>query len=476
MADPLGFVRLRRLNASSRPVGERVTDYKEVHHHPAAEAIQLQARRCMGCGIPFCHNGCPLHNLIPDWNALVERDSWQQALSRLHRTNNFPEFTGRLCPAPCETSCVLSVNDQPVTIKEIERSIADRGFSEGWVRPQPSALKTGRKVAVIGSGPAGLAASQQLARRGHTVTVFESADRPGGLLRYGIPDYKLPRAILDRRLEQLVAEGVEFRCSTTAGGTVGGQELLNDYSAVCVAVGARSPRDLEIPGRELDGVHFALDYLEQQNRRVEGVPPVAGGPVISAAGRRVTILGGGDTGADCLGNALREGCLEVTQMELLPPPPQSRADDNPWPEWPLIMRTSPAHEEGGQRLFGVQTVRFHERQGKVEALEFQGVRMTGSGANRALETVPHSTAVKAADLVLLALGFTGPRTGDIVSDLKLPLDHAGRIATQDGGATAVAGVFACGDAVLGASLVVSAIASGRACAARVDSWLRADSR
>ncbi|HVD03610.1 MAG TPA: glutamate synthase subunit beta [Candidatus Dormibacteraeota bacterium] len=475
MPDPLGFVRLRRLAPLGRPIGERVADYKELHTHPSTEAIQQQARRCMGCGIPFCHNGCPLHNLIPDWNALVERESWEQALSKLHRTNNFPEFTGRLCPAPCETSCVLAVNDQPVAIKEIERSIIDRGFSEGWVRPQPAAVKTGRRVAVIGSGPAGLAAAQQLARGGHAVTVFETADRPGGLLRYGIPDYKLPRTMLDRRLTQLEAEGVEFRCNTTAGRTVLGPELMDDYSAVCLAVGATRPRDLDIPGRELDGVHFALDYLKQQNRRVGGLAPISDTPVISAAARRVMILGGGDTGADCLGNALREGCLEVTQLELLPEPPPTRADDNPWPEWPLIMRTSTAHEEGGQRLFGVQTVRFHERSGRVAELELQGIRMTGAGTGRTLEPVPDSTEVRPADLVLLALGFTGPSPDDILSDLNLSLDQRGRVATRPGGATSRVGVFACGDAVLGASLVVSAIASGRACAATIDSWLSANS-
>ncbi|MHB1577011.1 MAG: glutamate synthase subunit beta [Candidatus Dormibacteria bacterium] len=476
MPDPLGFVRFPRTSAPSRPVPERLGDYAEIHLPTGEVELREQARRCMGCGIPFCHQGCPLHNLIPDWNALVDRKNWQQALLRLHRTNNFPEFTGRLCPAPCEASCVLSVNDQPVSIKEIECSIIDRGFAEGWVRPQPAATRSGRRVAVVGSGPAGLAAAQQLARRGHDVTVYEAADRPGGLLRYGIPDYKLPREILDRRLAQMEAEGVRFRCGVTVGRSLSAAELLADNDAVCLALGARRPRDLDIPGRRLAGVHFALDYLEQQNRRVAGLRPPPDKPEISAAGRRVVILGGGDTGADCLGNALREGCREVVQMELLPQPPLTRSAGNPWPEWPIILRTSPAHEEGGRRLFGVETVGFRGTGGAVAAVEFRDVTVINDNAHQSIEPVANSQQVITADLVLLALGFTGPILDDVLAQLRVPIDTRGRVAVSGDGLADPAGVFACGDAVAGASLVVSAIAAGRECAAAMDRWLSRPSR
>lgn len=427
----------------------------------------------MNCSIPFCHHACPLHNLIPDWNALAGKDSWEQALQRLHRTNNFPEFTGRVCPAPCEASCVLAINDEPVTIKEVERSLIDKGFEEGWVLPRPARSRSGRSVAIVGSGPSGLAAAQQLARAGHSVVVFEQADLPGGLLRYGIPDYKLPKRLIDRRVEQLEAEGVRFRCGVRVGRDVAADELRGTFDAVGLALGARRPRELPIPGRELAGVHLAMEYLEQQNRRVAGLPLPHGAPVISAAGRRVVILGGGDTGADCLGNAHREGCTAVDQLELLPPPPLQRGPDNPWPQWPVILRTSTAHEEGGRRGFGLQTIAFSGSHGRVETLH---LRRLGSAAGEhepdAQEASSNGETQLAAELVLLALGFTGAAAEELVSELGLEVLAGGRIAANSLSHTNVPGVFALGDAVRGASLVVHAIADGRTAAQAIDAHLR----
>ncbi len=454
-------------------MAERLRDYREVHLELSEPTLRVQAERCMGCGIPFCHSGCPLHNRIPDWNQLVERGRWPEALDRLHMTNNFPEFTGRVCPAPCESSCVLAVNDEPVAIKEIERAIVDCGFAEGWIRPHPAPTRSGKRVAVVGSGPAGLAAAQQLARHGHEVVVFERDDLPGGLLRYGIPDYKLPKAMIDRRLEQMAAEGVEFQCGVTVTGTSSAAELTAAFDAVCLAIGARQPRELPVPGRELAGVHLAMEYLEQQNRRVGGRSEAVGRSRISARGRRVVILGGGDTGADCLGNALREGCLTVHQLELMPAPPSVRARSNPWPEWPVVLRSSTAHEEGGERLFGLETVAFQGVNGKVAALSLRAVAAHPDPTGRiALTPVPGSEGSLAADLVLLALGFTGPRWHDALEGFGVPRGARDLVPVRPGGATGQAGVFACGDAVRGASLVVHAIAQGRACAAAIDRCLR----
>lgn len=426
----------------------------------------------MNCSIPFCHHACPLHNLIPDWNALTGRDSWETALERLHSTNNFPEFTGRVCPAPCEASCVLAINDEPVTIKEVERSLIDRGFQEGWVTPRPAAARSERSVAIVGSGPAGMAAAQQLARSGHTVVVFEQADRPGGLLRYGIPDYKLPKEMIDRRVAQLEAEGVSFRCGVEVGRDVTVSELRSSFDAIGLAVGARRPRELPIPGRQLGGIHLAMEYLEQQNRRRAGLPLLPGTTEISATGRRVVILGGGDTGVDCLGNAHREGCASVDQLELLPRPPLHRGSDNPWPEWPVILRTSPAHEEGGRRGFSVETVAFSGDEGRVGQLHFRQVRLVAAeDGRRSLDPVPDSETALAADLVLLALGFTGAAVDEIVEELALEVLPGGRILTSTDGHTNIPCVFAFGDAVRGASLVVQAIADGRAAAAAIDSAL-----
>ena len=431
----------------------------------APDDLRVQAGRCMNCSIPFCHHACPLHNLIPDWNALVGRDDWESALERLHRTNNFPEFTGRVCPAPCEASCVLAINDEPVTIKEVERSLIDRGYQQGWVVPQKPAPSSGRRIAIVGSGPAGLAAAQQLARGGHQVVVFERAVRPGGLLRYGIPDYKLPKELVDRRIDQLEAEGVTFRCGVEVGRDLAASELRSTFDAVGLALGARRARDLEVPGRELQGVHLAMDYLEQQNRGRAGLAELPGATPISAAGRRVVILGGGDTGADCLGNAHREACASVDQLELLPRPPLHRAADNLWPDWPLVLRTSPAHEEGGRRGFNVETVGFSGAAGRVSSLQVRQVRFSAEpGRDQRLEPVPGTESSIPADLVLLALGFTGADADAITSELGIGSIPGGRLGADASHQTSVPGVFAFGDAVRGASLVVQAIADGRAAA------------
>ena len=469
MADPLAFIRHGRQLGPDRPVADRLADYQEVHLGLTPDELRVQAGRCMNCSIPFCHHACPLHNLIPDWNALTGRDSWETALERLHSTNNFPEFTGRICPAPCEASCVLAINDEPVTIKEVERSLIDRGFQEGWVTPRPAAARSGRRVAIVGSGPAGMAAAQQLARSGHTVVVFEQADRPGGLLRYGIPDYKLPKGMIDRRVDQLEAEGVTFRCGVEVGRDLSALELQGSFDAIGLAVGARRPRELPIPGRELGGVHLAMEYLEQQNRRQAGLPPPPGTTPISATGRRVVILGGGDTGADCLGNAHREGCASIDQLELLPRPPLNRAVDNPWPEWPVILRTSPAHEEGGRRGFSVETVAFSGDESRVTELQVRQVRPAIDDAgHRRLEPVPDTETAIPADLVLLALGFTGAAVDAVVSELGIKQLPGGRIRAAPDSQTNVPGVFAFGDAVRGASLVVQAIADGRSAAAAIE--------
>ena len=454
MGKATGFIEYARLKQPSRPVSERVGDYRHVYYAYPADELTRQASRCMDCGIPFCHQGCPLGNLIPDWNDLVYRDNWRAAIERLHQTNNFPEFTGLLCPAPCEGSCVLGINKDPVTIKSIELSIVDRAFDEGWIVPRPPATRTWQKVAIVGSGPAGLTAAAQLNRAGHSVTVFEKSDRIGGLLRYGIPEFKLEKRVLNRRLDLLAAEGVVFRTRVNVGEDVAVQDLRHEFDAILLAGGAGRPRDLTVPGRELKGVHFAVDYLTQQNRHCEGDQL----PWIDAAGKHVVIIGGGDTGADCLGTAHRQGAASVSQLELLPMPPKERAQGNPWPLWPHVFRTSSAHEEGGQRVYEVATTELRGVDGRVRSLHGRNV---ADGSEFEMK----------ADLVLLAMGFLGPEQSKLLSDLDVRLTDRGNVWRDERWMTSVAGVFAAGDMQRGQSLIVWAIDDGRRAAAAMDAFL-----
>jgi glutamate synthase (NADPH/NADH) small chain len=466
-----GFIEIERLKPSSRPVEERLRDWRELELPLPEAKLRDQGARCMDCGIPFCHDGCPLGNLIPDFNDHVYAGRWDAALRSLHATNNFPEVTGRVCPAPCEASCVLNLDKSPVTIKAIEKSILDRALTTVGLVPEPAAVTTGKRVAVVGSGPAGLAAAQELARRGHAVVVLEKADRIGGLLRYGIPDFKLDKELLDRRLEQLRAEGVELRTGVDCGNDVTGDELRKSYDAVVLAGGATRPRDLEVPGRELRGVHFAMDFLTQQNRRVAGLPAAPnGGGEILAGGKRVVVLGGGDTGSDCVGTALRQGAASVLSLELMPRPPDERAEHNPWPQWPLVYRTSSSHEEGGERDFAVMTRRLVGEDGRVAGLEAVRVAVADPTVARRLVEVPGSAFTIPCDLVLLAMGFVGPVRTGLVEQLGVALDARGNVAVRDG-RTSVDGVFAAGDMARGQSLVVWAIAEGRQVAASVDTYL-----
>lgn len=474
MADPRGFLKYQRKMAPRRPVEERVHDWREVYLRLEQADLLNQAARCMDCGVPFCHKGCPLGNIIPDFNDLVYRDRWRDALDRLHATNNFPEFTGRLCPAPCETSCVLGINQPAVTIKQIEQRIIDEGFERGYVVPLPPAERTGKTVAVVGSGPAGLAAASQLNRAGHTVTVFERADRIGGLLRYGIPDFKLEKTVLDRRLALMEEEGVLFRPGVNVGVDLPVEELRARFDAVLVAGGSTVPRDLPVPGRELGGIHFAMEYLTQQNRVNAGDRIV--GERIHAEGKRVVILGGGDTGADCLGTAHRHGALSVVQIELLPQPPPDRTPEMPWPTYPMILRTSSAHEEGGLRDWSVSTKSFEGVGGRVQRLNAVRVRFgePGPDGRRPMSEIPGSQFSIECDLVLLALGFLHPEHNPLLEALGVELDGRGNVKTGRDYATNVPGVFAAGDMRRGQSLIVWAIAEGREAARSVDEFLLGD--
>ena len=507
MADPKGFLKASRQTPARRPVDIRIQDWREVYTEFGRGELERQAGRCMDCGIPFCHNGCPLGNLIPEWNDLVRTSDWHAAAERLHATNNFPEFTGRLCPAPCESACVLGISAEPVTIKQVEVEIIDRAWAEGWVpprRPSPAALAAGRKVAVIGSGPAGLAAAQQLTRAGHAVTVFERADAPGGLLRYGIPEFKMEKRHLDRRLIQMLAEGTEFRCGVEAGIDIAAADLRRDYAAIVLAGGATVARGLPVPGADLAGIHQAMEYLPLANRAVAAAAGAGGGragdgqerarrgtgqgrrphsgatdagaagaglvpdTAISARGRHVVIIGGGDTGADCLGTALRQGAASVTQLEILPRPPGERPAAQPWPVHPAIFRVSSAHEEGGERVYAVSTQRFlGDGEGRVRALELTDAEFADGG----FRPVPGSEREVACDLVLLAMGFTGAEAGPLLTGLGVQTDARGNVARNGEFETSAPGVFAAGDMGRGQSLIVWAIAEGRSAAAAVDAYL-----
>jgi glutamate synthase (NADPH/NADH) small chain len=466
MANPTGFLEIARVNFERRPVEERVHDWKEVYKDFPEDKLKAQASRCMDCGIPFCHQGCPLGNIIPDWNDLVYRDQWQEALYRLLATNNFPEFTGRICPAPCEGSCVLGINADPVTIKNIEVRIIDRAFKEGLVRAHRPGVRTGKAVAVVGSGPAGLAAAAQLNQAGHWVTVFERADRIGGLLRYGIPEFKMEKQVLDRRLKIMHEEGIMFRTNANIGVNVSIDELRREFNAIVLAGGSTSPRDLPVPGRELKGIHFAMEYLPLQNKRCEG-DTIEETQFITAKDKHVVIIGGGDTGADCLGTAHRQGARSIVQFELLPKPPAERAPDNPWPNWPNIFRTSSAHEEGGGREYCVLTKTFTGQNGHVSQLHAVHVEFEG----RNMKEIPGSEFTLDADLVLLAMGFLGPERKGMLDQFGVTINERGNVATNAEKMTSTPGIFAAGDMARGQSLVVWAIREGRQAAKFVDKFL-----
>jgi len=469
MGKDTGFMEFTRETPTRRPVAERVNDWFEIYLDFPEEKIRKQGARCMDCGVPFCHTGCPLNNIIPDWNDLVYRGHWREAIRVLHSTNNFPEFTGRICPAPCEAACVLGINEPAVTIKQIEKTIVDYAFDQGWIHPEPPATRTGKRVAVVGSGPAGLAAAQQLARAGHWVTLFEKNDRIGGLLRYGIPNFKMEKHLIDRRMEQMSAEGVEFLPNSHVGGNVPVEDLRKEFDAILLSGGAEWPRDLNVPGRELRGIHFAMDFLPQQNKVCEGDTVAS---QILATGKRVVIIGGGDTGADCLGTTHRQKPLSVHQFELLPMPPKDRSPLTPWPLWPMQLRIEGAHEEGGIREWSIATAKFTgDENGNVKQLH--GLRV---GPPPKFEPLPGTEFTMDTDLVLLAMGFLGPVRNGMLEQLGVKLDPRGNVAADENYMTSVPGVFAAGDMRRGQSLVVWAISEGRKAARGVDRYLMGDTK
>ena len=480
MGKPTGFLEIERHDRGYEKPDERLKNWGEFVKPLAAPQVSQQAARCMDCGIPFCHQGCPVNNQIPDWNNLVYRDQWRVALDNLHSTNNFPEFTGRICPAPCEASCTLNIDDNPVTIKSIECEIVDRGWREGWIEAQIPAVKTGKRIAVVGSGPAGMAASQQLARAGHDVVLFEKNDRIGGLLRYGIPDFKMEKPLIDRRIEQMRAEGVEFRPNVEVGVTVTIEALRAEFDAVILSGGAETPRDLDLPAHEFTGVHFAMDFLTQQNKRVAGDDEWRAAPAgaISAKDKHVVVIGGGDTGSDCIGTSNRQGALSVTQLEIMPQPPASENKALTWPNWPLKMRTSSSQEEGCERDWSVLAKRAIGADGRLGALECVRVEWARSPDGRLqMQEVAGSAFVLKADLVLLAMGFLGPRPEPLLSQAGVELDPRGNVrADTETYRTSVPGIFSCGDMRRGQSLVVWAIREGRQCARSVDGFLMGDSQ
>ena len=467
MGKATGFMEFSREMPSRRPVTERVNDWFEIYQDFPEEKLRAQGARCMDCGVPFCHSGCPVNNIIPDWNDLVYRGRWKEAVRQLHATNNFPEFTGRICPAPCEAACVLGINQPAVTIKNIEKTIVERGFAEGWIKPEPPKFRTGKKVAVVGSGPAGLAAAQQLCRAGHWVTVYEKADRIGGLLRYGIPQFKLEKRILDRRLEQMEGEGVKFVSKAHVGHSLPVSDLQEQFDAIVLAGGSEQPRDLKIPGRELKGIHFAMEYLPQQNKRCLGDTLDPAGDIL-ANGKHVVIIGGGDTGADCLGTAHRQKPASVHQFEIMPMPPEERSPQTPWPLWPMQLRIEGAHEEGGIRDWSIATTKFTgDKDGNVKQLH--AVRV---GPPPKFEPIPGTEFSMDADLVLIAMGFLGPVRNGMIEQLGVALDQRGNVATSGDYMSSVPGIFAAGDMRRGQSLVVWAISEGRKAAAAVDRYLK----
>jgi len=474
MGKPTGFLEITRHDHGYAPVAERVTHFRDFVVPLPEPGVREQAARCMDCGIPYCHQGCPVHNIIPDWNDLVYRGNWREALEVLHSTNNFPEFTGRICPAPCEASCTLNFNNQPVTIKDIECAIIDKGWAEGWVKPQIAAHRTGKRVAVIGSGPAGLACAQQLARAGHDVVVFEKNDRIGGLLRYGIPDFKLETWLIDRRLAQMRAEGVEFRPNSHVGVDIPARALLAEFDAVALAGGSEQPRDLNAPGRDLRGIHFAMDFLTQQNRRVAGVK-IASEDIL-ATDKDVVVIGGGDTGSDCVGTSIRQGARSVTQLEIMPKPPLHENKLLTWPNWPLKLRTSSSHEEGCERDWAVTTQQFVGQDGAVTAMQLARLEWRDSNGRQTMVEVPNSAFEIKTDLVLLAMGFVHPVHAGMLEELGVALDPRGNIrAGENDYQTSVNKIFAAGDMRRGQSLVVWAIREGRQCARAVDEYLMGSS-